>query len=103
MVRFTCAIVLFLVFLFCVNGLIENIWVASFKDKYYEVYVNRVYVFLFASVISFVATVMVVLWGRAGSIIRRFRCSASRQPKPSWQKPRSWFVPDILTCATPQI
>jgi hypothetical protein len=68
MLRFTCATLLFLATLYSLNGLIKNVWLADFKDKYYEIYFHRAYLNLFALVLSFAAFVTVLLWGRMGSI-----------------------------------
>ena len=78
MIRWTCAAILFVLGVICFNGVVENGWVSGFKDRYFEMYVRRMYIFAFCTVFSFGACATVLLWGRVGWITRKIRRDPTR-------------------------
>ena len=60
-----------LVGLYCVIGVLGNVWAASFHDAYYGTYVTRIYICAVLSLISFGACVGVLFRLKSGGGISR--------------------------------
>lgn len=72
-IRYASAALLLLVGLGSFTCLLGNIWAASFRDRYYEMYVQHSYICMAGAALAFGGCIAVLLCGRykrIGNVLR---------------------------------